>query len=131
MPSPSSPDDFAAIEWLRANVPGQAVILEATGNPYSYFARFSANTGLPTILGWANHEGLWRGHDQTVMKRRDDVMRIYNGTTLAEVQPLLDRYGVQYILVGDVEREEHPAGLDKFAELPVAFRSGGTVIYRR
>jgi YYY domain-containing protein len=124
-------DDFAAIEWLRANVPEQEVILEATGNPYSYFARFSANTGLPTVLGWANHEGLWRGHDQSVLARRDDVIRIYNGTTLAEVEPLLDRYGVRYIIVGDLEREEHPAGLEKFASLPVAFRSGGTVIYRR
>jgi YYY domain-containing protein len=124
-------DDFAAIEWLRANVPDQAVILEATGNPYSYFARFSANTGLPTVLGWANHEGLWRGHDQSVLARRDDVIRIYNGTTLTEVEPLLDRYGVRYIIVGDIEREEHPAGLEKFASLPVAFKSGGTVIYRR
>ena len=72
------PDDFAAIDWLRDNVPDQTVILEATGNPYSYFARFASNTGLPTVLGWANHEGLWRGHDTTVMARRDDVMRIYN-----------------------------------------------------
>ncbi|MFN8643637.1 MAG: DUF2298 domain-containing protein, partial [Candidatus Binatia bacterium] len=125
------PDDFAAIEWLRANVPGQAVILEATGNPYSYFARFSANTGLPTVLGWANHEGLWRGHDNTVMARRDDVMRIYNAPSLAAATPLLDKYGVRFILVGDVEREEHAAGLAKFAELPVAFKSGGTVVYRR
>lgn len=124
-------DDYAAIAWLRANVPGRPVILEATGNPYSYFGRFAANTGLPTVLGWANHEGLWRGHDRAVLARRDDVIRMYNATTLAEIAPLLDRYQVQYILVGDLEREEHPAGLDKFAELPVAFRSGGTVVYKR
>jgi len=125
------PDDLAAIEWLRANVPDQTVILEATGNPYSYFARFSANTGLPTILGWANHEGLWRGHDESVMARRDDVMRIYNAPTIEAVSPVLDKYGVRYILVGDVEREEHPAGLAKFGSLPIAFQSGGTVIYKR
>jgi YYY domain-containing protein len=125
------PGDLAAIEWLRANVPEQAVILEATGNPYSYFARFSANTGLPTVLGWANHEGLWRGHDRSVLARRDDVIKIYNAATLAEVEPLLTRYGVRYILVGDIEKEEHPAGLTKFTSLPVAFQGGGTVIYRR
>jgi len=125
------PDDFAAVAWLRANVAGQPVILEATGNPYSYFGRFSANTGLPTVLGWANHEGLWRGHDRAVLARRDDVFRMYNATTLAEIAPLLDRYAVRYILVGDLERQEHPAGLEKFAELPVAFTSGGTVVYRR
>ena len=112
-------------------MPYQTVILEATGNPYSYFARFSANTGLPTVLGWANHEGLWRGHDTTVMSRRDDVMRIYNAPSLEAVSPVLDKYGVRYILVGDVEREEHPAGLAKFGSLPIAFQSGGTVIYKR
>ena len=124
------PDDYAAIEWLRRNVPDETVILEATGDPYSYFARFSSNTGLPTVLGWANHEGLWRAHDQTVMQRRDHVLRIYNATTLAEVQPLLDHYKVGYIIVGDIEREKYRAGLDKFAELEPVFRSGGTVIYR-
>ena len=89
------------------------VILEATGDPYSYFARFSSNTGLPTVLGWANHEGLWRGHDNMVMQRRDHVMRIYSATTLAEVQPLLDRYNVRYIVVGDLEREKHRARAGK------------------
>ncbi len=123
--------DYAAIQWLRQNVPDQTVILEATGDPYSYFARFSSNTGLPTVLGWANHEGLWRGHDTAVMERRDHVLRIYNATTLAEVQPLLERYKVRYIIVGDLEREKHRPGLDKFAELEPVFRSGATVIYRR
>lgn len=125
------PDDYAAIEWLRSNVQDGTVILEATGDPYSYFARFSSNTGLPTVLGWANHEGLWRGHDNMVMQRRDHVMRIYSATTLAEVQPLLDRYNVRYIVVGDLEREKHRAGLEKFAELEPVFRSGNTVVYKR
>ncbi|MGH7787537.1 MAG: DUF2298 domain-containing protein [Candidatus Binatia bacterium] len=125
------PGDYGAIEWLRANVPGQDVILEATGNPYSYFARFSSNTGLPTVLGWANHEGLWRGHDNSVLARRDDVIRMYNATTLAEILPLLDRYQVRYILIGDLEREQHRPGLEKFTELTEVYRSGDTVIYRR
>jgi YYY domain-containing protein len=125
------PGDYAAIEWLRENVPDQTVILETTGDPYSYFARFSSNTGLPTVLGWANHEGLWRGHDTMVLARRDHVLRIYNASTLAEVVPLLDLYRVGYIIVGDLEREKHRGGLDKFATLEPVFRSGGTVIYRR
>lgn len=125
------PDDYAAVEWLRANVREPAVLLEATGNPYSYYARFSANTGLPTVLGWANHEGLWRGHDRAVHARRDDILQIYNAPTLAEIEPLLERYGVRYVLVGDLEHEQHRDGIAKFAALPEVFRSGGTVIYRR
>lgn len=124
--------DYAAIEWLRENVPDLEVILEATGNPYDYYARFSSNTGLPTVLGWGNHEGLWRGHDNEVASRFQDVKRIYNAPTLAEVQPLLDRYKVRYILVGEYERRDYQAsGLQKFDALDVAFRSGQTIIYKR
>lgn len=126
------PDDFAAIDWLRNNVEGLPVILEATGNPYSYYARFSSNVGLPTVMGWANHEGLWRDHGEEVSKRRADVVRMYSAATLAEVQPLLDQYEVKYIAVGELERKEYPAvGLAKFAGLEKVVESGGTAIYKR
>jgi YYY domain-containing protein len=125
-------DDYAAIRWLRDNLDGQQVILEATGNPYSYFARFSSNTGLPTVLGWANHEGLWRKGNQEVGTRSGDVARIYNAPSLAEVEALLDRYGVEYVLVGQLEREHYkPEGLDKFGSLEVVFRHGQTTVYKR
>jgi YYY domain-containing protein len=126
------PDDFAAIKWMRENVTGLPVVLEATGNPYSYFARFSTNTGLPTVMGWANHEGLWRDHEQEVGKRANEVARIYNAPTLEEVQALLDRYHVKYVVVGELERKEYQGGgLEKFKQLKVAFREGETTIYER
>jgi len=125
-------DDFAAITWLRQNVTDLPVILEATGNPYSYFARFSSNTGLPTVLGWGNHEGLWRGHDREVSSRSRDVEHMYKAATLDEVRPLLDKYGVRYIVIGDLERQQYKGtGLQKFATLDVVFQRGGTTIYRR
>jgi YYY domain-containing protein len=125
------PDDFAALDWLRHNAQLDDVLLEATGNPYSYFARFSSNTGNPTILGWANHEGLWRGHDQDVMRRHGEIGRIYNSGSLSEARPLLDQYKVHWIIVGDLEHETYkPEGLKKFSELQVAFNSGKTTVYR-
>jgi YYY domain-containing protein len=126
------PDDFAVIEWIRANVTGLPVILEATGNPYSYYARFASNTGLPTIMGWANHEGLWRSHEPGVEQRKQEVARIYNATNLEDVNGLLDRYRVRYIVVGELERKDYKAsGLEKFKALKVAFASNGTTLYER
>jgi len=125
-------DDFAAVEWLRTNVEGLPVILEATGNPYSYFARMASNTGLPTVMGWGNHEGLWRSNHPEVGKRQEEVKRIYNAPTLEETTALLDAHKVQYIIVGEIERKEYSAaGLQKFGDLKVAFRQGGTTIYQR
>jgi YYY domain-containing protein len=126
------PDDFAAIAWMREHVGGLPVILEASGDPYSYYARFSSNTGLPTVMGWANHEGLWRGHERQVGERVADVARIYNAPSLAEVVNLLDRYQIKYVLVGDLERKDYQAaGLEKFAQLKAAFTRGGTTVYER
>ncbi|GIW44440.1 MAG: hypothetical protein KatS3mg077_1722 [Candidatus Binatia bacterium] len=126
------PDDFAAIEWIRRHVPDLPVILEASGNPYSYYARFSSNTGLPTVMGWANHEGLWRSHDASVEARRRDVATIYSATSLDEVQPLLDRYRVRYIVVGEIERRDFkPESLEKFQRLRAVFAQGRTTIYER
>lgn len=126
------PDDFAAIEWLRENVDGMPVVLEASGNPYSYYARISSNVGIPTVMGWSNHEGLWRSHDPSVGQRQAHVRQIYAATTLSEVEPLLERYEVRYIVVGELERKDFPEpALQKFAALEEVFRQGGTVVYRR
>jgi YYY domain-containing protein len=125
-------DDFAAIQWVREHVSDLPVILEATGNPYSYYARFASNTGLPTVMGWANHEGLWRGHETAVSQRAQEVARMYNAATLDDITPLLDRYHVEYVVVGELERKDYQAaGLAKFASLKMAFSRGGTTVYQR
>jgi uncharacterized membrane protein len=54
------PADYEAINWINTNVTGQPVIVEAQGDSYTDYARISANTGLPTVLGWTVHEWLWR-----------------------------------------------------------------------
>ena len=41
------PDEFAVVKWMRENITDLPVILEATGNPYSYYARFSATPACP------------------------------------------------------------------------------------
>ena len=122
-------DDYAVIEWLRENTDKDDVIVEASGNPYSYYARFSSNTGRPTLMGWANHEGLWRAHDPEVGKRQADVRRIYDSRSLENIRPLLDQYGVKYIIVGEIEHKDHAAGLAKFDSLPRVFESGRAAVY--
>lgn len=127
------PDDFAAIRWLNANVGDAPVILEAPGGGYQYEGRVSAHTGLPTVLGWANHEAQWRGSRAEQDQRNLDIETIYASADPAEVLTLLDKYGISYVYVGPVERERYAAaGLAKFASvLDVAYDSGLVTIYRR
>jgi YYY domain-containing protein len=128
------PSDAGAIRWLATRVRGRPVVLEWTGDPYSYFARVSSNTGLPTVLGWANHEGVWRGNDPRIAQRARDVEAIYGDVDLRRAGPLINRHHVRYVFIGELERQKFPAeGLDKFARHPELFervyRSGTTEVF--
>jgi YYY domain-containing protein len=126
--------EYDAIGWLNANVKGTPVILEATGGSYTEYARISARTGLPTVLGWDFHEQQWRGRRNPAGSRAQDVEAIYRAPDSPESLTRLDSYGITYIYVGDLERNKY--GLseslvnrwDKIAEQ--VYDQGGVRIYR-
>ena len=108
----TAPGDPAAIDWIREELPGDAVILEAVGDDYSAFgnARISTYTGRPTVLGWQGHELQWshdvgrpRGEDPRPL-RRDDVQTLYTSQDEAVVRDLLGLYEVDYAVIGPLER---------------------------
>ena len=126
------PDDYEAVSWLRKNIKGQPVILEAVGESYTDFARVSSNTGLPTVLGWPVHEWLWRGSYDEPGRRDEEVRKIYESADMEETKNLLTKYKVKYIFVGELERQKY-IGLDeeKFAKIGEAvFKNEKTKIYR-
>ncbi|MBI1879730.1 MAG: hypothetical protein HYR94_16165 [Chloroflexi bacterium] len=130
------PGDYAAIEWLRANAPASAVILEAPGArfaAYQYTSRISAMTGLPTLLGWGGHQSQWRGNYEEPARREPEIDLLYNTPDIDQAQALLDKYGITYVVVGALERERYsPPGLRKFEQfMDVAFQQDDTTIYRR
>ena len=138
------PDDWAAIEWLRAHAEGVPVILEAPGKSYNYEGRISAFTGYPAVLGWALHESQWRGDYVEQGKREPDIETIYTTSDSQRAMELLHKWDVDYVIVGPPERRyadevcsssdrtcSGTQGLRKFETLlePV-FEQGQTAIYR-
>lgn len=140
------PDDYAAIQWLKANVPGQPTILEATGDQYSQVGSVSMATGFPTVLGWGGHELQWRGTYDEPGRRQPDIETIYRTTNPDEARALLDKYGVKYVSIGQVERcqgpvfrNSQPCGggltppqIDKFRQfMTPVFERGQVIIFGR
>lgn len=124
------PDDYAGINWLRNNVDGRPVVLEAVGESYTTFARVSSFTGLPTVLGWRVHEWLWRGGFDIPGQRTEEVRKIYEEPSSAVAQQLLEQYKVRFIFLGDKEREAYK-NMDeaKVRNLgKIVFNSGKTYI---
>jgi YYY domain-containing protein len=123
--------DAAAIQWILQHAPAGSVVLEATGDPYSEFARVSSHTGIPTVLGWANHEGLWRNNDPEVTQRITAVKTFYTTPDPRTAATVLQKYGVTYVVLGDMERRTYPTAgnIAAFPFLePVV--NGNTTIYR-
>ncbi|HUQ85573.1 MAG TPA: DUF2298 domain-containing protein [Candidatus Limnocylindrales bacterium] len=126
------PDDFKAIEWLRKNVAKQPIILEAQGDSYTDYARVSANTGLPTVLGWTVHEWLWRGTYDIPSPRIAEIKTLYETLDLKEAQALLKKYDVEYVFIGTLEYQKYPAlSEQKFQKLSkIIYQSQNTKIYK-
>ena len=131
----SAAGDYQAILWLRQNIKGAPVILEAWGGQYTEFARIASFTGIPTVIGWPGHELQWRGSGDEAGRRQADVDTIYETTDIELAKELMAKYNVEYVYVGALERDKHaksPEGLDKFNEfMDIAYQNRlETKIYR-
>jgi uncharacterized membrane protein len=126
-----NPDEYGGARWLQENVEGAPVVLEGVGDDYTWAARVSTRTGLPTVLGWPNHEYRLQGTWTPLTERQKDVETAYNTISLTEARAILNKYDVQYVYVGDFEREAYSeAGLAKFVGLgKVVFRQDKVTIY--
>jgi uncharacterized membrane protein len=125
-------DDYQAILWLKKNITNQPVIVEAVGESYTDFARVSANTGLPTILGWRVHEWLWRGSFDEPDKRTEEVKIIYESLDINESKQLLRKYRAEYLFLGKLEYQTYPElKEEKISQLgKIIFNSGKTKIFQ-
>ena len=106
------PEDAKGIRWLKDNIKGSPVVLEANGDSYTDYERVSAMTGLPTVLGWYVHEWLWRNDVADLNLKSEEIQNIYTSTDEEQVKELLEKYDISYIFVGSCEREKYGSDLN-------------------
>ena len=129
--------DKAGIQWLRDNVAGSPAIVEGVWSLYTWTQRVSIYTGLPTVIGWDWHQTQQRtDYSWDIIKRKQDVDAFYVTTNADEAVDFLERYGVQYVYVGEMERAIYSeTGIAKFDEmtqqgLTKVWENGPVSIYR-
>ncbi len=103
----SSIDYKYIIDWINNNVKGQPVLLEAVGKSYSSDSIVSSYTGLPTLIGWSEHELGWRGNWEIIANRMGDIAKMYKSASVDEVKDLVQKYNVKYVVLGEKERAEY------------------------
>jgi uncharacterized membrane protein len=105
---------------MQDQVKGSPVIVEGHTEEYRWGSRFSIYTGLPSVVGWSWHV---RQHNSLldsalVDNRINDVNDFYNTQDISSALKFLNKYGVRYIIVGDLERGYYAtSGIDKFTEM--------------
>jgi YYY domain-containing protein len=141
-------DEYKAIQCLaRLATSDRDVVAEATRERLAYrgdYGRVSALTGIPTLLGWDNHQGQWRGNtfpqantltyvvngETRIETRAQAIATLYNSTDPNEALGVIQRYGITYIFVGITERRDFSAeGLAKFDPLTPLCEYGNVRVY--
>jgi uncharacterized membrane protein len=126
--------DVEVMRWFQENVDGSPVIAEGQTPLYRWGSRYSVHLGLPTILGWDWHETQQRpGAARLIEERKRDITALYSSETADVARRVLERYNVQYVIVGPVERLYYPerglSKLEAMGELRVVYENEGVTVY--
>jgi uncharacterized membrane protein len=130
--------DYRAIQWMQENVVGSPVILEAQAYEYYWGNRYTIYTGLPGVVGWNYHQRQQRAvlRNNAVQERVDEVNAFYLSLDREFMTNYLDKYNVEYIIVGQQEQAFYPAeALEKFETYDgtlwdQVYSEADTVIYK-
>ena len=128
-------DDQNVINCL-SDLVGRAdvVVAEAVGDPYRIkYGRVGTLAGIPIVLGWENHERQWRGNSYAAIAgtRAEDIKRLFTAADMIDIEDIIKRYDISYILYGASERQRYGEfGEEKFLDqLPIVCQSGRARIY--
>lgn len=129
--------DLLAIRWLQDNIKGSPVILEMNTGAflYSWGSRFSIHTGLPSLVGWGWHQRQQQAglRKNLVEERISATQTIYRTSNIEEARNLINFYGVNLIIIGELERIfGTPEGIAKFDHMGFTkiYNHMGVTIYK-
>ena len=113
------------------------MVLEAHMEQYRWGGRIANYTGLPTVLGWPWHQTQQRyAYRDRIDLRAGHVRQAYETTDAGLAMDIMERYGVGFVVVGDLERLNYnERGLAKFDEMAEAgllsrvYANEGTAIF--
>lgn len=143
----SAPDDLAAIDWVARHAADGDTIVELPGCAYVNvagvpFDRVSAFSGVPTIVGWLNHEFQWRRGEFPAINDVLDARAIQAKSTLdGRVSP--SETEARFVILGRQELHLSPecdqttdrgvgaADALRAAGWQVAFQRGDMTIFAR
>ncbi len=124
------PMDMELVTWLDGKVQAGDVCLEMPGSSYSWTSRFSALTGCPTVLGWEQHQMLWRP-DSRIHERAVDAKLFYESENDVLRKGIIEKYKISWVIIGQLELQASSPFLPSFLDGVLSKKMGheGSGIY--
>jgi hypothetical protein len=133
--------DMEAAKWIKRNLPRETIIQAEPNYPgkqgdkspiyaYSFIPIFSERR---TAIGeWrVSHQEHSRGRE--VGQRFHSIKKMYSTASLSESTEIIKRYDIDYVYIGELERELYPEGIAKFMNgkhFQLIYLKGNVAIYR-
>ncbi len=87
-------------------------------------------TGCPAVLGWPGHELQWRGSSAPLGSREEDIRVLYASKDWLTAQAIIEKYAIEYIFIGELERSTYPVYENKFQDnMPIIFKNDAVTIF--
>lgn len=129
-----NPDEHVAVDWLKKAPIGtlvEAAHPDPNGGSYTHYSRISMHSGQPAVIGWIGHERQWRGGDEEIGTRQNDIARLYSTGDWQEASAIIEKYGIVYVFVGSLEKTTYEVNEEKFnRHLTPVFQQGSVTIYQ-
>ncbi|MCA9850328.1 MAG: hypothetical protein KC461_06770, partial [Dehalococcoidia bacterium] len=126
----NDPGFFSALRWGRDELnPQEDIVAEAISESYDAGNRFSAFTGIPTLLGWPGHERQWHS-DIREDARRAAIETLYTGDRPDQLDTVYD-WGITHVVVGHPERAAYGVRVSqRFAGWPIVFSTPSLQVFQ-
>lgn len=125
-----SNDDLFAGLWIRENTPQKSIFINypAVHSPVS---QIGGRLRMLSYINWPYSHGFNRGEDN-VFSRVKDVDKFYNSENGIEKIGILDKYNIDYIYLGPMEKYHYPEAMQKLDSSPFLIKeyyNSSIVIY--
>jgi YYY domain-containing protein len=130
--------DRDLIRFMLQELDGFPVIAEWYSTEYAWNSRISVQTGFLSVVGWQNHlKQQYTFLHPEIEQRVDDIQTLYSTNQQAEIERIISRYGIDYIVVGGLERVYANSltialfeSMAQVGELTVIYNQDASQLYR-
>ena len=120
--------------WIRTHVRLEDGVVLEGASVTAFENRTSVATGMPTLMGWLQHEEIWRGTAPVIYERTAAVEALYRRGATGENLAWAHYFNIAYVVIGPEEEAQYGDGrrgsvAARFEGWPVVFeRPDGRII---